>query len=382
MGNPPMQPASAGHSVALMTGRRSIRRLAALVSSAILALGAAGSISRPVAAGTCQFFCDTLEVVNVPHGLAGTPGTGLITSSDGRINCTDVLGVVQSGSVCSFRYTLYTVTFPYKESVTFQPGTGSYVCLASTCHDEGAPVTVDITLDPPGQTEATYEIDYGFYLSQRTLSIGGTFFGGNVTSSPGGIDCGTTGQVCAALFPFSQQVKLTATPDAGHVFVAWQGDCAAQTTSVCTVAMIADRTTNPVFAPAPTGAPTPTPRPTPTHAAGPTGSPKATANATAALPTPATTTPASSALATAVAAGSAPPATTANGLGSEAPGSGDAGVSQPTGTPAPIGPVGATGSTFDSTPIVLAIVFAAIVIALGIVAAALIGRRRPVSDRR
>jgi subtilisin family serine protease len=46
--------------------------------------------------------------------------------------------------------------------------------------------------------------------------------GGRVTSSPGGIDCGTD---CSAPFAFDELIGLTATPDEGASFVGWSGDC-------------------------------------------------------------------------------------------------------------------------------------------------------------
>ena len=46
---------------------------------------------------------------------------------------------------------------------------------------------------------------------------------GRVTG--GGLDCGSGGSVCNVSFAVATQVTLSATPDAGHVFTGWTGDC-------------------------------------------------------------------------------------------------------------------------------------------------------------
>jgi hypothetical protein len=56
--------------------------------------------------------------------------------------------------------------------------------------------------------------------------------GGSVTSSPPGIDCGTT---CSASYVSGTSVTLTATPDANSTFTGWSGDCTG--TDPCVVPM-------------------------------------------------------------------------------------------------------------------------------------------------
>ncbi len=59
---------------------------------------------------------------------------------------------------------------------------------------------------------------------------------GNFVSNPVGISCGSSKGSCSKAFPAGQLVNLTATPDAGAIFLGWTGDCAGNITS-CTVTM-------------------------------------------------------------------------------------------------------------------------------------------------
>jgi hypothetical protein len=66
---------------------------------------------------------------------------------------------------------------------------------------------------------------------------------GTVTSSPAGIDCGST---CSAGFAPATQVTLTATADASSTFLGWSGGgCFG--TSTCTVRMNTDKTVMATF---------------------------------------------------------------------------------------------------------------------------------------
>ena len=60
--------------------------------------------------------------------------------------------------------------------------------------------------------------------------------GGTVTSSPGGIDCGS---ICSASFAEGTQVTLTAAAGANASFSAWEGACSGAAT--CTVTMSVDK---------------------------------------------------------------------------------------------------------------------------------------------
>jgi RHS repeat-associated protein len=68
-----------------------------------------------------------------------------------------------------------------------------------------------------------------------TVMIGGTS-SGTVTSSPSGITCAGSTVSCTGWFGEGIEVALTATPDAGLVFVGWAGACSG-TTQPCAVRM-------------------------------------------------------------------------------------------------------------------------------------------------
>jgi hypothetical protein len=69
---------------------------------------------------------------------------------------------------------------------------------------------------------------------QPTLSVAKAGNGtGTVTSSPAGINCGTT---CAAQFPLHSSVTLTATPGSGSSFAGWTGSgCSGAGTCIVTM---------------------------------------------------------------------------------------------------------------------------------------------------
>jgi hypothetical protein len=64
---------------------------------------------------------------------------------------------------------------------------------------------------------------------------------GKLTSSPGGIDCGTT---CTATFTSGSDVTIIPEPDANSTFTGWGGDCSGGT---CTVVMSAARSVSATF---------------------------------------------------------------------------------------------------------------------------------------
>lgn len=88
--------------------------------------------------------------------------------------------------------------------------------------------------------------DGGVNQNTKTLNIHNAGTGlGTVTSSPVGINCGST---CAASFPNDTIVTLTATPDASSTFTFWFGEvCDNATSTTCVLPMTALRNVTAIF---------------------------------------------------------------------------------------------------------------------------------------
>ncbi len=127
-------------------------------------------------------------------------GTGTVTSSPSGINC---------GSTCSAAYaqnTVVTLSANPASGWTFSSWSGN-----SDCTD--GKVTMN----------ANKSCTANFTRIQYTLSVSKTG-SGTVTSSPSGINCGST---CSSKFNSSTKVTLTPTPAVNWAFVGWSGqsDC-------------------------------------------------------------------------------------------------------------------------------------------------------------
>jgi hypothetical protein len=120
------------------------------------------------------------------------------------------------------------------------PARDAGVTLATVADDlEGAPRP-----QGPASDIGAYEFPAAVGPVQLTVTKAGT---GSVTSTPGGIDCGSS---CAASFTAGTAVALTATPAAGWVFMGWSGaGCAG--TGFCSLTLTAATTVRATFAPAP-----------------------------------------------------------------------------------------------------------------------------------
>jgi Divergent InlB B-repeat domain len=166
-------------------------------------------------AGTCVFTvaADTTVTAEFSPGVplsvvkTGT-GDGSVTSTPGGINC---------GATCARAFTPGTAV-----TLTATPFFGSFFVgwSGGACSGTGT-CTVALT----SATQVTAD-----FVQEVQISVAKSGSGsGTVTSSPAGIDCGTT---CSA--NLSGSVTLTATPAADSVFVGWSGGgCSG--TGPCTV---------------------------------------------------------------------------------------------------------------------------------------------------
>lgn len=101
--------------------------------------------------------------------------------------------------------------------------------------------TTYVTASSGGKTSAQATVTI---TAEPALTITKTGAGtGTVTSSPSGINCGST---CTAAFTAGQSVILTAAPDANSTFSGWSGACTG--TGTCTLTMSSDKTATATFA--------------------------------------------------------------------------------------------------------------------------------------
>jgi hypothetical protein len=90
---------------------------------------------------------------------------------------------------------------------------------------------------------STVKITYNIQIPTFALTVSKNGTGsGSISSTPAGIDCGTT---CTANFNQSTVVTLTPTPAAGSSFVGWTGACTG--TGACTVTMDATKNVTATF---------------------------------------------------------------------------------------------------------------------------------------
>lgn len=138
---------------------------------------------------------------------AGTGG-GTITSSPAGTPC---------GANC--------LAFAPGTSVTFTAVADGSSAFAGWSVPGCSGLTCTVTVN----SALTVSAQFNRQLVPLAVASAGTGMG-TITSSPAGINCGTT---CTASFPIGTAVTLTATAAAGSVFSGWTGACTG--TGACTV---------------------------------------------------------------------------------------------------------------------------------------------------
>ena len=158
---------------------------------------------------------------------AGT-GSGTVTSNDGLISCP---------GTCSATYdsgTVVVLTAAAASGSTFGGWSGSCTGPSTTC---------TVTMSGARSVTATFNVGvqrFTLTVSRQNILIGN----GTVTSSPAGINCGST---CSATYNSDTVVTLTATPAFGSVFVGWGGACSGIRVPSCTVTMTGDMSVTATF---------------------------------------------------------------------------------------------------------------------------------------
>jgi hypothetical protein len=164
------------------------------------------TISVTVSNTTTQQFTLTINVVKTI--TSGGTGNGTVTSSPSGINC---------GTACSASYNSGTTI-----TLTATPGSGSAFGGWTGCTN-GV-----VTLTANTACTATFN---PIAPQTYTLSIIKSGTGnGTVTSSPSGINCGST---CSATYNSGTAVSLTPAPASGSTFAGWSGTgCASGTVTM------------------------------------------------------------------------------------------------------------------------------------------------------
>jgi alpha-tubulin suppressor-like RCC1 family protein len=209
---------------------------------------------------TCSAFYDVGRVVT----LAATPLNG--STFTGWIGCDAVSGTTCTVTMSAEKFV--TATFVKPTLTVSKAGTGRGSVTASepgldcgptfdTCMASyGAGTALTLTATPiAGSTfdnwsgcdsattntcsvmmDASKTVSPTFSRLRFTLTVSKSGMGGGtVTSSPSGINCGSS---CSAAYDSGTVVTLTATPATGSVFNGWSG-CDTASGATCTVTMSA-----------------------------------------------------------------------------------------------------------------------------------------------
>jgi hypothetical protein len=148
-------------------------------------------------------------------------GSGSVTSQPAGISC---------GPACGLGFLAGT-----KVTLTAKADAGSaFMGWSGDC--SGAQLTCNVVLDAARNVGAVF-------AKEKKLAVG-LHGRGSVTSSPAGIDCGSS---CSALFPPGMVIALTPTVADGWVFTHWDGACTG--TAECAVTLSADAVVQAFFAP-------------------------------------------------------------------------------------------------------------------------------------
>jgi len=160
----------------------------------------------------------TLQVVK------GGTGSGAVSSSPSGIDC---------GNRCFVNFasgTMVTLTATAESGSSFAgwsgacTGTGDCLLTMNANHS----VTASFSANP---------------LVTLNVARNGTG-SGRVTSSPSGIDCGST---CSANYNMGKTISLTAAADANSVFANWSGACTGTDPNNCAVSMSSDQSVTATF---------------------------------------------------------------------------------------------------------------------------------------
>lgn len=185
---------------------------------------------------TCSVSMTSAQSVGASFSLepvlsVSVTGNGKVTSNPAGIDC---------GSACTQAYAPGT-------SVTLTAAANADSVLSSwtgACSGTGGP-TCTITLDAARTVGVSFTLKPVTFLLTVSLAGSGT---GRVTSTPAGIDCGST---CSSAYASGASIVLSAVPTASAAFTGWSGACSGSG-STCSVTLNAAASVTATFTPAST----------------------------------------------------------------------------------------------------------------------------------
>lgn len=195
-----------------------------VVGSTVVFAGWGGPARCSNNSSTCRVLMSANKSITAQYNpvlsvsLAGN-GAGTVYSSSSSINCSNTNGCANGGSVTHSYYPGTIIVLKSSPTVNsaFVAWTGSGCGFVSTC---------TVTMDSYKTVVATFTVTGPIPIMVTKTGTGQGF----ITSSPAGINCGTT---CLAYFNFNSTVTFTATPMAGYSFTGWSNaGCASTGTCV------------------------------------------------------------------------------------------------------------------------------------------------------
>jgi len=213
-----------------------------------------GATAVAVNGSTANFTVTSATSIQATVPAAATTGPLSVTTPGGT--ATSAANFTVAPKITSFAptrgrggssVTINGTTFTGATSVRFNGVSANFTVSSATAIQTTVPdgaTTGPLSVTTPGGTStsaASYTV-----MVPLTVNKGGLLGSGMVTSSPAGIDCGST---CSADFGINTGVTLTATPTGVvAVFLGWDG-CDSVSGMTCTVTMNGARTVTATFIP-------------------------------------------------------------------------------------------------------------------------------------
>ncbi len=192
------------------------------------------AVGRPADARLERLQHASVSVSKNGSGTGRVVSRGTVEANESAIDC---------GSTCSGTFVDVTDPAYTPTTLSASPDPGStFDGWGGACSGNGG-----CTIDPVERL-ASYSVTATFTLipaSSYPVAVGKTGEG-TVTSSPGGIDCGSS---CSASFDTGSSVTLSATPAAGWSFGGWGGACSG--TGSCSLTINGPKSVSASFSPPP-----------------------------------------------------------------------------------------------------------------------------------